>query len=478
MRARFVYSLLLVLSLCCASSAWAGDDSTSPFDFLTFSSDDTETTCQDRKDAPSTSSYSPETPVQECQRPIKLPFTDQLGAFTATSTLQTWEHSKVSSPQEFWTLAGRESRLVRSTGSVPLLPDQHLALSFDARYTSSINRVSTTRQPTGEGWAGDRLGFASDIKGQWKKTKYWAEYSFFGKDFTQRGTPTPQDRGGGKAGWQLDWGMLHPRIEFSRYATNVAQDPSLLRTLTSRGDVSLRIQPPKWLDLTLRYQRHQQTIGLPGSLPQRDMLGDTFSGRLSYQGSKWQVYGQSQLTTQHDTLRAHSTSTTRTHIMGGFYTPMKKLTLRPRVQLSRVFSPEHLLTQEIWLAELRTQFQPLEHLTIQPFVQMLRIMNHTQANLTDILTNRLIASYKGFDGALDINLSGAVKTQYDSLGTVGQHTFDFSLRFEHNLKRVLGLPYQQQSFGLYLTRSEHVDMYHPDQNILDFSGLIMFKLQP
>ena len=175
-------------------------------------------------------------------------------------------------------LGSERNTLMQSSGTVPLL---------DKRLDGEVELYIPGEPELGgkKGAAAARLG----LKGKWDRVKYWGEYGFYGKEFTNIRNPTLKDRAGGKIGAKLKLGVLGSKAELTRFHNNVQRDPTESRTIKSQGKASFDLKVPQWPTFTLTYNRKGKETSRPNDTVRKKSSTNTVSGTLRYSRSTWEI---------------------------------------------------------------------------------------------------------------------------------------------------------------------------------------------
>ena len=178
-------------------------------------------------------------------------------------------------------LGSERNTLQQSSGTVPLL-DKRLDGEVELGYSYFPGEPELGGK---KGAAAARLG----LKGKWDRVKYWGEYGFYGKEFTNIRNPTLKDRAGGKIGAKLKLGVLGSKAELTRFHNNVQRDPTESRTIKSQGKVSFDLKVPQWPTFTLTYNRKGKETSRPNDTVRKKSSTNTVSGTLRYSRSTWEI---------------------------------------------------------------------------------------------------------------------------------------------------------------------------------------------
>ena len=84
----------------------------------------------------------------------------------------------------------------------------------------------------------NRMGALFVLKGDLATMKYRAEYGYSGQEVGKATSLTATDQVGGKFVWE--WKLPHviPKMEFSRFANNVEEDPTRSQTIGTQQQFS------------------------------------------------------------------------------------------------------------------------------------------------------------------------------------------------------------------------------------------------
>ncbi len=340
----------------------------------------------------------------------------------------------VSHPGDLPEYGNSESNpLLRSFATFPLL-DEQLTAELDFGY-SYIAREGQP-EPEGEGM-GARLG----LKGEWDHVKYWAEYSFFGNEFTNSWDATPQDYLGGTFGAELDLGILTSRVEIAQFHNDVAGDPTESRTITSEGKVSLDLSVPQWpiVSLTYAHNQEKETSRQTGTVEGK-FSTDTLSGTLSYARSTWDAYVTSSYSSTQDQLDPDYVTDVVDYMLGGSY-------------------------------------RPIDGLSIIPFVEFTQSFDRWSEVRWDTLYASVGLDYS-IEKSMTFSLSGSFMAEQASDGYYDTRQFDTSIGVVKNLGNAFGLPHDKATLSFMLNYSRGLDLVYQDANWEAYSVLVFFEIAP
>lgn len=370
----------------------------------------------------------------------------ELGLPSETSLLefsyseQRMDPASVADPHKLSEYLGDETNtLARSVGTFALLAN-HLANHLTAEVEFGHSHVA--REGIPEPFSNEGMAARLGLRGEWGRTRYWAEYGFFDKEFTNLRDATPQDQAGAKLGAEFDWGILKPRMEFSRFHNNVAGNPTLSQTTTSKGLVSLDLGVAEWPSLKLAYGgEYKETASRPNGTMTEEVISHRLSGTLSYQRPSWEAYLTSSYSLKQDELNADSDTVVYDYVLGGVYRPMDVLKITPNVKFAQEFNGP-----------------------------------------TDVRTDKLSANlgfyYTISEGSFALSLNGSYIDDRSSDRSVDSQTLKGSLSLEKHLGDVFGLPHEKASLSLKTNYSRTVDRANQDADADSYSVLFLLEVIP
>jgi len=106
----------------------------------------------------------------------------------------------------------------------------------------------------------NRMGAQIVLKGTAAHMKYQAEYGYAGQETGNTPFATPNDQIGGKLVWELNLPLVSPKVEFSRFTSNVDGDLTRARTIANQQKFSLNWNIPNWPSLAISYGRQKTDI--------------------------------------------------------------------------------------------------------------------------------------------------------------------------------------------------------------------------
>ncbi len=327
-------------------------------------------------------------------------------------------------------LSGERNTLMQSSGTVPLL-DKRLDGEVELGYSYIPGEPELGGK---KGAAAARLG----LKGKLDRVKYWGEYGFYGKEFTNIRRPTLKDRAGGKIGAKLKLGVLSSKAELTRFHNNVQRDPTESQTIKSQGKVSFDLEVPQWPKLTLTYKRTEKETSRPNDTVRQEFSANTVSGKLRYSRSTWDAY----VTSTHSYQQkrpARSDTIGYDYGLGGSYRPIHALQIKPFLKFTRYIYPSRDYRKERLYASLVSDYSIIER------------------SMTLSLTGRFTAD-KTTDG------------DYDT------QRFDGSIGLVKNVSNVFGLPDDKAILSVKLNYSRHIDLVYQGVDLEKYSVLFLFEI--
>lgn len=352
------------------------------------------------------------------------------------NTQQRTDRSTMKDPADVAKyLSDKPNNLMHSFATIPFF-EQYLKGEFEFGYNYR------TSQELQSPWENEGMGARLTLKGESDLVTYWAEYSFFEKEFTNYRNPTPQDQEGAKIGAELKLGILKPRVELLRFHDNVEKDPIQAQNTTSAGNVSLDMIVPQWPVLTLTYGHGQkETTSRPGGPTTMDTSTDTFGGKVWYGRTTWEAYFALIHSFTQDKLNPGSDTILHGYILGGSYRPLEGFSISPTLNFTRTW-------------ERATDIQ------------------------TDTLTANLDLHYSPADGSLIFSLHGSFVTNQASDGYVDTQAFDGSIGVTRHLGHLLGLPDDKATLSFKLSYSQYIGGVYDDANREGYSVLLLFEILP
>ncbi len=341
-------------------------------------------------------------------------------------------------------------RLFQVGNTIPLFSDT-LAAKIKMVYRDSFLITNSNHSsPT-------QLGTQFVLKGSMKQMMYRAEYGYAGHNMDNTLSLPSQDQIGGKIQWEWELPFITPKVELSRFSTNVAQNPTRNQTVSTRQHYSLNWTIPDWPNFTLTYDQEQKDLfGQSEETSSDSTLMEKVSTQITidrpigkgelkshYATFQNDIHDQGDLETFHSTLKG----TLR------FFQPID---ISPSLGFTQQSNRKQDFSQVDLFAKIRSVIHLSTEQTLHPGLEWTRIISRTAGTFSDSLYSKLQYSYHDPAHGNLLSIIGQYAIKQHSQLISNPQTYEISLFVRKDLHSLLGLPHQQQFLSFKFTQNHQI----------------------
>ena len=371
--------------------------------------------------------------------------------------------------------------LLNNQGGSRLLQATHDSRLFNDALTASIKMAY--RDPFLESSSAtpltNRMGALFVLKGDLATMKYRAEYGYSGQEVGNAAFLTATDQVGGKFMWE--WKLPHvlPKMEFSRFANNVEEDPTRSQTIATQQKFSLNWKLPDWPSLALTYGREQKDI----FTSPEGSLTDTIStesalAKLSIQhtvgSGTWSSHYK---TSEHDFGESRKEQEIGSTMDGTFHL-FAPIDFTPRWGFTRRENPEGTLAKDRYFVNLGTKIFATPTLTLKPGFEFKRDLDRFDAMKTDTLSANLGYSYRASDDSLQFSMLGQYIFNKTSNTAANPQTYDLTFLVQKDLGRFFNLAHRQQTLSLKIAHNQQINSLSTEAQSAQTSAMLLVSIMP
>ncbi|MDH4193953.1 MAG: hypothetical protein OEY80_13190 [Nitrospirota bacterium] len=324
----------------------------------------------------------------------------------------------------------------------------------------------------------NRMGARIVLKGTAAHMKYQAEYGYAGQETGNTPFATPKDQVGGKLVWELNLPLVTPKIEFSRFTSNVDGDLTRARTIANQQKFSLNWTIPNWPSLALSYGRQQTDIFTRPEGPLADAIAsESVMANLSYQHAVGTGNWFSYYKTSKSDFWENGTEEEIGSTMSGTLHLLEPVDLTPKWGFTRRANSGGTLNNDRFFANLGSTFRITPTLTLKPGVEFARDVNRFDALRTDTLSAKLGYSYLASDDSLRVSILGQYILNQNSNTSVNPQTYDVSLLIKKDMHDFLNLAHRQQTLSLKIAHNQQVNALSPQAQPVT-SAMLLVSIIP
>jgi hypothetical protein len=325
----------------------------------------------------------------------------------------------------------------------------------------------------------NRMGAQIVLKGATDHMKYQAEYGYAGQESGQTPFATPNDQVGGKLVWEWNLPLVTPKIEFSRFTSNVDGDLTRARTVANQQKYSLNWTIPNWPTLALSYGRKQTDIFTRPEGPLSDAITtESVMANLSFQQAVWKGHWSSYYQTSRSDFWENGTVEEIGSTMSGTLNLLEPVDLAPRWGFTRRGNSRGNLSNDRFYANLGSTFRITPTLTFNPGFEFTRDLNRFDALWTDTLSAKLGYAYLALDDSLRVSILGQyILNQHSNTGANPQ-VYDVSLLVKKDMHDFLNLNHRQQTLSLKIAHNQQVHAFSPQIQPAQTSAMLLVSIIP
>ncbi len=325
----------------------------------------------------------------------------------------------------------------------------------------------------------NRMGAQIVIKGTTASMKYHAQYGFSGQETGNTSFSTPNDRIGGKLMWEWNLPLLTPKIELSRFASNVEGDLARAQTIATQQKFSLLLAAPHWPSLTLGYARQQKNIFTRPEGPLSDAIStESVSANLSflYGASKgdWSSYYK---TSQSEFVENESEEEIGTKMRGSLNL-LEPVDLTPQWGFTRRVKSRGTMVNDRFFAKLGSNFRVSPTSTLNPGVEFARDLNRFDSLRSDTLAAKFGYAYLAVNDSLQVSILGQYVLKQRTNTPSNPQIYDVSLLFKKDVRDYLHLNHRQQTLSLKIAHNQQINTFSSQSPSSQTSAMLLVSIIP
>ncbi len=325
----------------------------------------------------------------------------------------------------------------------------------------------------------NRMGALFVLKRDLATMKYRAKYGYSGQEVGNASSLRATDQVGKKFVWE--WKLPHviPKMEFSRSANNVKENPTRSQTIATQQNFSLNWKLPDWLSLALTHRREQKDIfSRPeGSLTDAISTESTLA-KLSIQhtvgSGAWSSHYK---TSEHD----FGTSRKKQEIgskMGGTLHLFAPIDFTPRWGFTRQENAEGTLAKDRFFANLGAKIFATPTMTFKPGFKFVRDMDRFDTMRTDTLSAKLGYSYRATEDSLQVSILGQYFINKTSNTAANAQTYDLTFWVKKDLSDFFKLAHRQQTLSLKIAHNQPINSVSAEAQGAQTSAMLLVSIGP
>jgi len=325
----------------------------------------------------------------------------------------------------------------------------------------------------------NRMGAQIVLKGTMAHMKYQAVYGYAGQETGKTSFATPSDQIGGKLVWEWNLPLVTPKVEFSRFTSNVDGDLTRARTVANQQKFSLNWTIPNWTSLGLSYGRKQTDIFSRPEGPLSDAIAtESVMANLAFQHpmgkGNWFSYYQTSTSNYWESGTEEEIGST----MSGTLHLLEPVDLTPQWGFTRRGNSGGTLNNDRFFANLGSTFRITPTLTLKPGFEFTRDVNRFDALRTDTVSAKLGYSYLASDDSLRVSILGQYILNQHSNTIANPQTYDVSLLVKKDMHDFLNLAHRQQTLSLKIAHNQQVNASSPQTQHGQTSAMLLVSIIP
>jgi len=325
----------------------------------------------------------------------------------------------------------------------------------------------------------NRMGAQIVLKGTLAHMKYRAEYGYAGQETGKTPFATFNDQIGGKLAWEMNLPFVTPKVEFSRFTSNVDGDPTRAQTVANQQKFSLNWTIPNWPSLALSYGRYQTDIFTRPEGPLSDAIAtESVMANLSFQHAVGNGQWSSYYKTSNSNFWENGTEEEIGSTMSGTLHLLEPLDLTPKWGFARRGNSGGTLSNDRFFAKIGSTFRINPTLTLKPGVEFARDVNRFDALRTDTVSAKLGYSYLASDDSLGVSILGQYILNQYSNSTTNPQTYDVSLLIKKDIHDFLNIAHRQQTLSLKIAHNQQVNALSPQTQPAQTSVMLLVSIIP
>lgn len=325
----------------------------------------------------------------------------------------------------------------------------------------------------------NRMGAQIVLKGATANMKYLAQYGYSGQETGNTSFGTPKDQVGGKLVWEWNLPLVTPKIELSRFTSNVEGDLARFQTVANQQKFSLLLAAPNWPSLSLGYARQQTDIFTRPEGPLSDAITtESVSANLSFLHGAGKGDWSSYYKTSQSEYGENGTEEEIGTKMRGTLNLLEPVDLTPQWGFTRRVNSRGTMANDRFFAKLGSSFRVSPTSTLKPGVEFARDLNRFDALRTDTLAAKLGYAYLAVDDSLHVSILGQYILNQRSNTPANPQIYDVSLLFKKDVRDYLHLNHRQQTLSLKIAHNQQMNTSSSQTQSGQTSAMLLVSIIP
>ena len=296
------------------------------------------------------------------------------------------------------------------------------------------------------------------LKGSMKKMKYRAEYGYSGQNMGNASSLAPNDHVGGKFLWEWQLPLVTPKVELSRFTSNVDHDPTRHQTISTRQFYSLDWTIPDWPSLTLSYSREQKSIFSRSAGARSDAtFMKRVMGKIGFELPRGKGVWTSRYTTFQNDIHNQGTLQEFHSRLKGIFSLVTPVEITPIIGFTQHTNSKQGFSQERLFANLGTVVRFSTHQSLRPSFQWTRLDNWSHTSTSNTVLLKMRYSYRPPQPGFQVSIRAQYILARESYSQQQTQAYEMSLFVKKDIRDLLNLPHQQQYISLKLAHNQQVN---------------------
>jgi hypothetical protein len=284
---------------------------------------------------------------------------------------------------------------------------------------------------------------------------------------------------GGKLVWEWNLPLVTPKVEFSRFTSNVEGDLTRARTVANQQKFSLNWTIPNLPTLALSYGRKQTDIFSRPEGPLSDAITtESLTANLAFQHPMGTGNWYSYYKTSTSEYWKNGTEEEIGSTMSGTWQLLEPVDLTPKGGVIRRGNSGGTLSHDRYFANIGSTFRVTPTFTLKPGFEFARNVNRFGALRTDTLSAKLGYSYLASDDSLRVSILSQYILKQQSNSRANPQIYDVSLLVKKDIHEILNLAHSQQTLSLKIAHNQQVNVYSSPNPSAQTSAMLLVSIIP
>jgi hypothetical protein len=279
--------------------------------------------------------------------------------------------------------------------------------------------------------------------------------------------------------WEWNLPLVTPKVEFSRFTSNVDGDLTRAQNVANQQKFSLNWTIPNWPTLALSYDRNKTDIFSRPEGPLSDAITtESVMANLSFQHDVVKGHWSSYYKTSQSDFWENGTEEEIGSTMSGTLYLLEPLDLTPNWGFTRRGNSGGTLSNDRFFAKLGSTFRASPTLTLKPGFEFTRDVNRFDVLRTDTFSANLGYSYLAADDSLAVSILGQYILNQQSNANANPQIYDVSLLVKKDIHDFLNLNHHQQTLSLKIAHNQQVNAFSPQAQSAQTSAMLLVSIIP